>query len=307
MEARLPPQKGKCSISDWVLVLFLTVLQEDFENPHVPHTTTIQAPVIPTKKLIKYREEQALKQNTQPRIIPSALPYCESCNSKIAHQPSWKIEHSVFVSTGGRPATVAYCPTPKELHEAMWDPQHGRGGVCVRPSTAQTQTSAPSSTIEPAAPNASSSKYSTPTRSFMNNAKRELAQRVMSALSETRESPNDLASDRVELLSIKGCEKPRKNMESAVPEALEKIDEQGAIRNVSKIMNVSLPPGRQIPNVNFARKNEILHSGEITPDYLLVLRQPTVDETVKGWWGPEAEAAANFHGKSSQSSMSMLL
>ncbi|KAI9650582.1 hypothetical protein NHQ30_000600 [Ciborinia camelliae] len=35
----------------------------DFTNPHAPHTATIQAPVVPTKALVEYREEQARKQS----------------------------------------------------------------------------------------------------------------------------------------------------------------------------------------------------------------------------------------------------
>ncbi|KAJ8063199.1 hypothetical protein OCU04_008437 [Sclerotinia nivalis] len=210
------------------------------------------------------------------------MPYCESCNSKIAHQPSWKIEHSVFVSVGGKPATLAYCPTPAELHKAMWDPEYGRGGVCVRPNTAQT--SPPGSAIEPTGPIATSSKYSTPTRSFMNNAKRELGHRVMSALSETRESLSNVASDRVELIEIERYEKPPHDRVSTTFVASKDIGGQGAIRKVSNIMNVNLPPGRDIPNANFARKNELIQIGQPTPDYLLALRQPTLDEVVDRLW-----------------------
>ncbi|KAF7950396.1 hypothetical protein EAE96_007682 [Botrytis aclada] len=249
-----------------------------FTNPHAPHTATIQAPVVPTQALVAYREEQARRKFAQPQISPSAVPYCESCNSNIAHQPSWKIDHSVFVSVGGRPATLAYCPTPEELHKGMWDPEYGRAGVCVRPNTAQT--SPPGSAMEPVGPNATSSKYSTPTRSFMNNAKRELGHRVMSALSETRESLSNVASDRVELLDIEKCEKFPRDRVSTSSEASRKISGQSEVRKVSKIMNVNLPPGREIPNANFARKNELILSGPSSLDYLLTSRQPTLDEVV---------------------------
>ncbi|TEY58815.1 hypothetical protein BOTCAL_0199g00040 [Botryotinia calthae] len=253
-------------------------LQEDFTNPHAPHTATIQAPVVPTKALVAYREEQARRQFAQPQTSPSAIPYCESCNSNIAHQPSWKIDHSVFVSVGGKPATLAYCPTPEELHKGMWDPEYGRAGVCVRPNTAQT--SPPDSAMEPIGTTAPSSKYSTPTRSFMNNAKRELGHRVMSALSETRESLSNVASDRVELLDIERCEKIPRDRVSTCSETSRKISGQSEVRKVSKIMNVNLPPGREIPNANFARKNELILSGPSSLDYLLTSRQPTLDEVV---------------------------
>ncbi|KAF7919722.1 uncharacterized protein EAE97_011640 [Botrytis byssoidea] len=250
----------------------------NFTNPHAPHTATIQAPVVPTQALVAYREEQARRQFAQPQISPSAIPYCESCNSNIAHQPSWKIDHSVFVSVGGKPATLAYCPTPEELHKGMWDPEYGRAGVCVRPNTAQT--SPPGSAMEAIGPSATPSKYSTPTRSFMNNAKRELGHRVMSALSETRESPSNVASDRVELLDIERCEKFPRDRVSTSSEASRKISGQSEVRKVSKIMNVNLPPGREIPNANFARKNELILSGPSSLDYLLTSRQPTLDEVV---------------------------
>ncbi|KAF7891109.1 uncharacterized protein EAF02_001434 [Botrytis sinoallii] len=250
----------------------------NFTNPHAPHTATIQAPVVPTQALVAYREEQARRKFAQPQISPTAIPYCESCNSNIAHQPSWKIDHSVFVSVGGKPATLAYCPTPEELHKGMWDPEYGRAGVCVRPNTAQT--SPPGSAMEPIGPNATPSKYSTPTRSFMNNAKRELGQRVMSALSETRESLSNVASDRVELLDIERCEKFPRDRISTSSETSRKISGQSEVRKVSKIMNVNLPPGREIPNANFARKNELILSGPSSLDYLLTSRQPTLDEVV---------------------------
>ncbi|KAF5870397.1 uncharacterized protein Bfra_009783 [Botrytis fragariae] len=252
--------------------------KEDFTNPHAPHTATIQAPVVPTQALVAYREEQARRKFAQPQISPSAIPYCESCNSNIAHQPSWKIDHSVFVSVGGKPATLAYCPTPEELHKGMWDPDYGRAGVCVRPNTAQTCP--PGLAMEPVGPNVTSSKYSTPTRSFMNNAKRELGHRVMSALSETRESLSNVASDRVELLDTERCENFPRDRVSTSSEASRKISGQSEVRKVSKIMNVNLPPGREIPNANFARKNELILSGPSSLDYLLTSRQPTLDEVV---------------------------
>ncbi|KAI9650880.1 hypothetical protein NHQ30_000915 [Ciborinia camelliae] len=253
--------------------------KEDFTNPHAPHTATIQAPVVPTKALMEYREEQARKQFVEPQISPSAMPYCESCNSKIAHQPSWKIEHSLFVSVGGKQATLAYCPTPAELHKGMWDPEYGRIGARVRPDTAQT--SPPDSTIEPIGPNATPSKYSTPTRSFMSNAKKELGHRVMSALSETRENLSSVASSaRVELIEVERYEKHPHYRASISSKAPRKIGGQGGIRKVSAIMNVPLPPGREIPNANFARKNELIDSGQPVPDHLLGIRQPTFDEVV---------------------------
>ncbi|KAG4032920.1 hypothetical protein MFRU_006g03780 [Monilinia fructicola] len=254
-------------------------LQEDFTNPHAPHTTTIQAPVVPTKALIQYREEEARKKLVEPQISPSGIPYCESCNSKIAHQPSWKIEHSVFVSVGGKPPTLAYCPTPAELHKGMWDPEYGRGGARARPDTAQSIP--PETAIEPTEPHATYSKYSTPTRSFMNNAKRELSHRVMSALSENREDSINVPSEaRMELIDV---EKYGEILSDRVPsrsKASQKVGDQNKIRKVSTIQNVALPPGRAIPNANFARKNELIPGGQPTPDYLLGLRQPTFDDVV---------------------------
>ncbi|ESZ94705.1 hypothetical protein SBOR_4899 [Sclerotinia borealis F-4128] len=271
-------------------------LQEDFTNPHAPHTATIQAPVVPTKTLIEYREKQAREQFVEPQISPSAMPYCESCNSKIAHQPSWKIEHSLFVSVGGKPATLAYCPTPTELHKGMWDPEYGRGGARMRPDTAQT--SPPDSTIELIGPNATSSKYSTPTRSFINNAKRELAQRVMGALSETRESPGNVASQaRVELIDIERYQVPPHARASTSSEASQKIGGQGGSK-IFAMKNVDLPAGREIPNANFARKHELIQSGQPAPDYLLGIRQPTFDEVYDRLYGrkiKEVTRCPNYH------------
>lgn len=229
------------------------------------------------------------------------MPYCELCNSKIAHQPSWKIEHSVFVSVGGKPATLEYCPTPAELHKGMWDPEYGRGGARVRPDTAQT--SPPESMIELAGPNATSSKYSTPTRSFMNNAKRELGHRVMSALSETRESPSNLASEaRVELINFERYEGL-----STSSKASQKISGKGYTHKVAVIKNVDLPPGREIPNANFARKHQLIESGQPIPDYLLGIRQPTFDEVTDRKCELKVKEAARSSSKPPRTSMPMPL
>ncbi|KAB8294125.1 hypothetical protein EYC80_009573 [Monilinia laxa] len=222
---------------------------------------------------------RARKKLVEPQISPSCIPYCESCNSKIAHQPSWKIEHSVFVSVGGKPPTLAYCPTPAELHKGMWDPEYGRGGARARPDTAQS--SLPETAIEPTEPHATSSKYSTPTRSFMNNAKRELSHRVMSALSETREDPTNVPSEaRMELIDVENYGGILNDRVSAKSKAAQTVGDQNKTRKVSAIKNVALPPGREIPNANFARKNELIPGGQPTPDYLLGLRQPTFDDVV---------------------------
>ncbi|EDN93714.1 hypothetical protein SS1G_09581 [Sclerotinia sclerotiorum 1980 UF-70] len=146
------------------------------------------------------------------------------------------------------------------------------------------KTSPPGSAIEPTGPIGTSSKYSTPTRSFMSNAKKELGHRVMSALSETRESLSYAASDRVELIEIGRYEKLPNDTVPTTFVASKSIGGQGATRKVSNIMNVNLPPGRDIPNANFARKNELIQVGQPTPDYLLALRQPTLDEVVDRLW-----------------------
>ncbi|RAL67179.1 hypothetical protein DID88_007957 [Monilinia fructigena] len=253
--------------------------KEDFTNPHAPHTTTIQAPVVPTKALIRYREEEARKKLVEPQISPSGIPYCESCNSKIAHQPSWKIEHSVFVSVGGKPPTLAYCPTPAELHKGMWDPEYGRGGARARPNTAQS--SLPETATAPTEPHATSSKYSTPTRSFMNNARRELGHRVMSALSETREDSTNVPCEaRMEPIDVEKYGEILNDRVSTKAKAAQTAGDQNKTRKVSAIKNVALPLGREIPNANFARKNELIPGGQPTPDYLLGLRQPTFDDVV---------------------------
>ncbi|ESZ95631.1 hypothetical protein SBOR_3979 [Sclerotinia borealis F-4128] len=51
-----------------------TALEEDFTNPHAPHTATVQAPVVPTKTLIEYREQKARKQIVELRsVAPKSL------------------------------------------------------------------------------------------------------------------------------------------------------------------------------------------------------------------------------------------
>lgn len=181
----------------------------------------------------------------------------------------------------------------------MWDPEYGRGGARARPDTAQSIP--PETAIEPTEPHATSSKYSTPTRSFMNNAKRELSHRVMSALSENREDSINVPSEaRMELIDV---EKYGEILSDRVPsrsKASQKVGDQNKIRKVSTIQNVALPPGRAIPNANFARKNELIPGGQPTPDYLLGLRQPTFDDVVDRLYESKDHKSTRCPGKSSQ-------
>ncbi|KAM3079664.1 hypothetical protein ACMFMG_006077 [Clarireedia jacksonii] len=201
------------------------------------------------------------------------MPSYESLNSKIAHQPSWRIEHSVFVSIGGKQASVAYCPTPAELHKGMWDPEYGRSGARVQ--TGGAHTSSPSSTNGPAESSATIPNYLTPTRAQLKNATRDMGKRMKSHIQEFGKFPNSLAHSGVEASSTQ-----LHDSVSVSTGGSHKYNKEGYLKNRFGTRNVELPVGVEVPNANFARKHQLIPNGYPIPNYLLVCRSPTRDEIV---------------------------
>ncbi|PQE21750.1 DDHD domain protein [Rutstroemia sp. NJR-2017a BBW] len=260
--------------------------REDYTNPHCPHTTTIQAPVVPTKTLLDYREQQTQKNFLYPQPSPSAMPSYESLNSKIAHQPSWRIEHSVFVSIGGKQASVAYCPTPAELHKGMWDPEYGRAGARVQTDTARMNSS--ESTHAPAESSAVISKYVTPTKAQLKNAMRDIGKKMKDQIQDFGEFSNGLVHSGVEASAIR-----LQDSVSLGTGCSHNHDMEMYLRNHFGRRNVDLPVGVEVPNANFARKHQLVEKGFPVPDYLLVCRSPTRDEIVARLCEMEIQEAVN--------------
>ncbi|PQE15295.1 DDHD domain protein [Rutstroemia sp. NJR-2017a BVV2] len=260
--------------------------REDYTNPHCPHTTTIQAPVVPTKTLLDYREQQAQKNFLYPQPSPSAMPSYESLNSKIAHQPSWRIEHSVFVSIGGKQASVAYCPTPAELHKGMWDPEYGRAGARVQTDTAHMNL--PESTHAPAVSSATIPKYLTPTKAQLKNAMRDIGKKVKNQIQDFGEFSNGLVHSGVEASPIR-----LQDSVSLRTGCSHNHDKEVYLTNHFGRRNVELPVGVEVPNANFARKHQLVPKGFPVPDYLLVCRSPTRDEIVARLCEMEIQEAVN--------------
>jgi hypothetical protein len=64
------------------------------------------------------------------------LPGSRSLKSRVSTsihlKAEFRIEHSVYVSTGGRKARVLVCSTPEEFHRNSWNPKFGGGGALGR-------------------------------------------------------------------------------------------------------------------------------------------------------------------------------
>lgn len=273
------------------LISSLTICKEDYTNPHVPHTATIQAPVVPTKALLDYREQQSQKHFLYPQPSPSTMPSYESLNSKIGHQPSWRIDHSVFVSTGGKQATVAYCPTPAELHKGMWDPEYGRAGARVQTDTVRISSSEP--TNVPVESSVALRNYLTPTKAQLRSAVRDMGKKMMNQIHDFEEVPNSLAHNGVEASPVH-----LHDSLSVSTGGCHKHDKEGYVKSQFETKNVELPAGVEVPNANFARKHQLVPNGFPIPNYLLGCRSPTRDEIVARLCEMEIQEAVNCPSKS---------
>jgi hypothetical protein len=285
MEIPTSSETGQ-SMSYDKLMIFLTVSKEDYTNPHVPHTTTIQAPVIPTKTLLEYREQQAQKHFLYPQPSPSTMPSYESLNSKIAHQPSWRIEHSVFVSTGGKQASVAYCPTPAELHKGSWDPEYGRAGARLQTDTVHMSLSEP--THAPAEPSTAIPKYLTPTKAQLKNAMRDIGKKMKDQIQDLGELSNGLVHGGIGAPPIRLYDSV-----SLSTGGSHKHDKERCLKSGYGTRNVELPVGVEVPNANFARKHQLVPNCFPIPNYLLACRSPTRDEIVARLCEMEIQEAEN--------------
>lgn len=89
----------------------LLLLQEDLQLPHVPRCSVIVGPIRATDRLLRWRAEtsgaqigprQSITSTPTSPHIPPTFP--------MAHVISkFRIENSIFVSTGGKRATVYRC------------------------------------------------------------------------------------------------------------------------------------------------------------------------------------------------------
>lgn len=120
------------------------LFQDDLTLPHAPHTSTIINKVQPTKALENWRTAH-LEQQQQPAILTNPLPNespsyypdksprpssSKSRTSVNAHlKAPFRIEHSVYISTGGQRASVLRCPSAQAYHKNSWAPNFGGGGM----------------------------------------------------------------------------------------------------------------------------------------------------------------------------------
>jgi hypothetical protein len=121
-------------------------LQKDFENSHVPRLRNIiVAPVNPTERLKKWREDHPDRERATPSSSQSSQT--PSSNSEIqpitpdygigtgARGGDWRLENALFVSSKAQGTRVLHCPSAQELHKKTWNEDFGRGGKLVQERT----------------------------------------------------------------------------------------------------------------------------------------------------------------------------
>ncbi|KAJ5053975.1 uncharacterized protein L3040_000264 [Drepanopeziza brunnea f. sp. 'multigermtubi'] len=226
---------------------------DDLQLPHVPHTRTIQGPIIPTEKLQKSRSQSI---GMRGRNRSGSLPCPE-----YAGLTDYIIDHAWFVSTRSR-IRIWRLQTPSEYREKLLDPKFGRGGILLGAKFCPHAKHKHEVAQEPV------KRENVLCSDCIFDIFRKFG-RKHAALSDT------IASSPAELLEQQGLEKNfgrlMKKMLQNEPISTFDFEEH--------LQKMHWPEEIGIPNANFARKFDLVPRGEALPMGIYEgPRQSSVDE-----------------------------
>ncbi|KAI6714907.1 hypothetical protein JHW43_002561 [Diplocarpon mali] len=232
---------------------------DDLQLPHVPHTRTIQGPIIPTERLRLSR----LKSGKQEKPALSASASNWKALSGVAPVAGhWEVENAWYVSTKEGHTRILSLPTPIEHAERLSDPGYGRGGKVL------------GARFHP------------------------LDKIAIQAAHEQVKNTKVLCPDCIVDLFKRLGRKDEAHPPTAVNSSTAPLQEQGLEKNLGRLLKTMLqnesatsfdfkehlqkmhwPDEVEIPNANFARKYALVPRGEALPTSILKgLRQSSVDE-----------------------------
>lgn len=268
--------------------------------PHTPHTTTIVAKVIPTERLRQWRARHPV-----PALWSDGLPARNDLrSSSIAHQADWKIDSSVWVSIGGKPAIVWWQPTARQFHYRIWDVEYGRAGILdggknlmpissPRQSWYRLDLSYAVVDLRPAVDHARESTFThldcaTLAPLGRCSLTQNLANKI--GLMEPRNelSPRTQGIDTAGILNMSlsrqlrlGSPFTRFNSLNDFAEALQIANTFGSDAHPNGIIAMVPLPRHFVPNAMFARKHELVPAGQPIPlVYLQGWYRETRDEQI---------------------------
>ncbi|TAQ85553.1 hypothetical protein B7494_g6108 [Chlorociboria aeruginascens] len=267
IEIESPPPFPECVFQRWKFQHLHRY--DDFQLPHVPHTTTIVSPIIPTKALLEWRTKHPslrgsfkdLTFRAQTHIYGTDSPASSTFSPCIAHQPAWRIEHTMYVSIGGGRAHVHASPTPEQLHKNSWDTKFGGGGTFVGRRVVPVSEIGSINTSNPKVlgPKVNDTLCVVPDIIPLNGSSRSIRSNVSNKLHSFG----------------------RKSRYNTRPKVLPEIQtSEMNIPNDSlgQIKTIPLHPDL-IPNAAFARKHGLVPMDEKLPEFLLWAHiQPTLDK-----------------------------
>ncbi|RDW85725.1 hypothetical protein BP5796_04050 [Coleophoma crateriformis] len=252
---------------------------ENLMLPHVPHTTTIMARVVPTKTLLEWRAKndatKAIKTNP---ILPTS-PTFKTGISTITHRSAWRIEHTLFVSIGGAKASVYHCPSPEEFHQRLWDPEYGRGGNMAGVKTHTLPH--PLIRIGSRASISPDTHLGNPVDLPVQHNTRLNARKVREArLLQAKAAQLARMNNRRECTMLPPIGFQNATYEELVStRVLHNLGSKPPPANFSSVRNVPLPTGVLVPNAIFARKYQVVPDEAPLPDcFLRGQIQPTADQ-----------------------------
>lgn len=105
--------------------------QSDFELPHVPHLTTVTTAIVPTAKLVEWRNQHP--ERYRVRLSDHATPFREAPRYQgcIRSRRRWMIDHTMYMSSQEHGTQVFSSMNAKEVHQKQWMADEGSRGRLI--------------------------------------------------------------------------------------------------------------------------------------------------------------------------------
>ena len=105
--------------------------QSDFELPHVPHLTTVTTAIVPTAKLVEWRDQHPDRYSI--RLSDHATPSQEATGyiGCIRSRHRWMIDHTMYMSSRDQGTQVFSSMNAKEAPQKQWMADEGSRGRLI--------------------------------------------------------------------------------------------------------------------------------------------------------------------------------
>lgn len=223
--------------------------KSDFELPHVPHLTTVTSAIVPTARLVEWRNNNPEKYSIRLSDHATPSPRAPTYKGCVRSRHRWMIDHTMYVSSRDIGTQIYRRMDAKEFHERQWTSDDGCRGRKVEHRS--LDLSSLSVSEEPLSPFTKGDEE------------------CSSQLPATETKRSDEILQMVRNMSIR--RRPRREVTREVQPSIKRpLPEEATQKTTNPWGPGDLPieSERKIPNAVFARKFGIYEEAKTIPPYI---------------------------------------